>query len=277
MSESIGSSSGNVSPNLLSLQSPTLNITEASRDGVINVLFRLDPKIVDWVFNTFYDSYIENRGTEERPIINSVANSTYYECPICGQRKNKDASLLPQSFLSCSGTVKESHETAATIPLDWRPILKKAGLRYILGQVNSTLNTNIQTGNLSGSDQDAKKNMSLEGRLRYLAWYQSYSMVAVIVGYPSLYVADWVVKEKKLHQIFSMGFCTNFIIDMSNNILSAMTKGKNMATVSKVLETKVSTESNTHHNIEYDYPAGYAMAQKKSIGEKLGNIFGGSY
>lgn len=269
----VGEVGQNPNANMLSLQSPTLNITEASRDGLINVIFRQDPRITDWVVNTFYDSHIENKGSDEHPIIDVVSNSNLYECPVCHEQKNKDTSILAQSYMICSGTVEVPHKSISTTPVNWRPVLKKAGLRYVLGQVNSAINTNINTGNLSGSDHDIKQKITLEGRLRYLAWYQSYSMMAVIVGYPSLYVSDWIVNEKKLHQIFSMGFCTNFIIDMSNNILASMTKGKGMATVNKVLETKVSTESNTHHNIEYDYPAGYAMAQKKSLGERLGNIF----
>ncbi len=259
--------------NSLQLQSPTLNITEASREGLINVIFRLDPKIVDWVFNTFYDSHIENRGTEDKPILDGVANSNFYKCPICEDLKNKDSSLLAQSYMICSGTLEKPHKSTYTQPVDWRPILKKAGLRYVLGQVNSALNTNIATGNFAGSDNDIKQKVSLEGRLRYLAWYQSYSMLAVVVGFPSLYVSDWVVDKRQLHSIFSMGFCTNFIIDMSNNILATMTKGKGMATVSKVLETKVSTEAQTHHEIDYQYPQGFAIAQKKSLSDRLGNIF----
>ena len=259
-------------PNL-QLQSPTLNITEASREGLVNVIFRLDPKIVDYVFNTFYDSHIENRGTSENPIIDGIANSTYYECPTCHDRKNRDTAIIAQSYQMCSGKMENPHTPISTYPIDWRPILKKAGLRFILGQVNIGLNTNVSTGNLSGADGDVKNKITLEERLRYLAWFQSYSMLAVIVGYPSLYVSDWVVEQKKLHNIFSMGFCTNFIVDMSYNILSNMTKGKNMATVSKVLETKVSTEANTHHDIAYDYPQGFAMQQKKSLGQRLGDIF----
>ena len=263
--------SGQMNP--LTLQSPSLNITEASREGLVNVIFKLDPKIVDWVFNTFYDSHIENRGTEDKPIIDGVANSSYYECPVCHDIKNKDSSIIAQSYLVCNGISEKPHKTIGTFPIEWKPILKKAGLRFILGQVNSVLNTNIATGNLSGSDADAKQKITLEERLRYLAWYQSYSMIAVVVGFPSLYISDWVVEKRQMHSIFSMGFCTNFIIDMSNNILATMTKGKGMATVAKVLETKVSTEAQTHHEIDYQYPQGFAIAQKKSLGERLGNIF----
>lgn len=257
----------------LQLQSPTLNITEASREGLVNVIFKLDPKIIDYAFNTFYDSHIENRGTAENPILDGVANSTYYECPICYQRKNRDTALVSQAYQVCNGTIDEPHQAVSTYPIDWRPILKKAGLRFILGQINIALNANIATGNQSGSTGDEKNKTTLEERLRYLAWFQAYSALAVIVGYPSLYVSDWVITEKKLHHIFSMGFCTNFIIDMSVNIVSNLTKGKGMATVSKVLETKVSTEANTHHDIAYDYPQGLQYKQQKSIGQRFSDMF----
>lgn len=254
------------------IQSPTLNITEASREGLINVIFKLDPRILDWTFNTFGDSHIENHGTDENPKLVGVANSTIYECPVCHSKKDKDTSVMSQMYTTCSGTKESPHAIQTTVPVDWYPILKNAGLRYILGQINSAINTNIATGNLSGTTADMKNKMTFEERLRYLSWYQSYTMLCVIVGYPSLYISDWVINKKQLNSIFSMGFCTNFILTMSNNIMSSMTKGKGMATIGKVLETKVSTEAQTQHEIHYAYPESAALSQKKNMGDKLASL-----
>lgn len=263
------------SPSLpqIGLAGTSINISEGSREGVINVLFKRDPKIPDWLLNTFYDSHAIFSGSEENPRIDSVPNSTFYQCPTCKAKKSTETNLTKAGYLICNGTEKRPHKPSSTYPLEWKPILKKAGLYYLLGQVNSSLNTNIATANLSVSDLDLKRKLSLEDRMRYIAWFLSYSMIAVIAGqYPS-YVADWVIKENQLHVVFSVGFTTNFIVNMANNILANSTKGKGMAAAGRAMDTHVSTEAQTHHEIDYQYPQGALNYQRKSVGDKLGDIF----
>lgn len=261
------------SPPPIDMRSPSINITESSREGVINVMFHMDLKILDWLFNTFYDSHIETSGGSENQTIDAVPNATYYLCPVCKAHKNKEASVVKSGYLLCSGTKVKPHQSAYTTPMDWKPILKKTGLYYLLGQANSSLNANIATANLSVGEADLARKYSLEDRLSYISWYLSYSMIAVVVGQYHNYVADWVINEKKLHSVFSVGFCTNFIISMSNNIKANSTKGKGMAAAGKVMDTHISSEARTHHEIDYQYPAGYAMQQKQSIGDRMKDMF----
>ena len=259
-------------PNI-DMRSPSINISEASREGVINVMFQMDPKILDWIVNTFFDSHIELSGTTENPTIDVIPNASYYLCPVCNTQKSKDASYSKQMYVVCSGTKDSPHVLTPTHPVDWKPILKKTGLYYLLGQINSALNKNIATGNLTTGEVDIKRKWSLQDRMTYIAWYLSYSMLAVVAGQYRNYVAEWVIEQRKLHTIFSVGFCTNFIVNMSQNIVSNSTKAKGMSAASKVMDTHVSSEATTHHHLEYDYPAGATINRNKSVGERLGDIF----
>lgn len=259
------------SPNF-DIRSPTITINEGSREGVVNIMFHLDTKLLDWIANQFYSSHVEQTISGEHSKLEIIPNSTYYKCPKCGSIKSRDTSI-GKAYLSCSGTSERKHRAVSTAPQDFHPILKKEGLYYLLGNINSALNANIATGNVSAGESDLKKNMSLEDRLRYKAWYLAYSTLAVLVGQYNIYVSEDIIKNKKLASVFNIGFCTNFIISMADNIIANSTKGKNMAAASKVMDTKISTENTSSTRLDYQYPQSGFQQQKKGVGDRIADIF----
>lgn len=256
---------------VIDLRNPSISISEVNREGVVNAMFQRDPAITEWLVNQFFDSHIERNDSQG---IEIIPNANYYLCPMCNTMKSREASLIKSGYHNCSGTKESPHAPTYTSPQGWGPLLKTKGLYYLLGMANATLNTNIGTGNRANSEADEKRKMSLEDRMRYEGWYVAYSGIAVIVGQYNVYVADWILKEKKLHGVFSVGFVTNFIITMTNNIVSNATKGKGMAAAGKAMENKVSMDSTTHHDVQYSYPAMAGANQRKGIGENISNMFG---
>lgn len=252
---------------VMTSQSPSINIGDTNKESIIKVVFNLDPHVVDWILNTFYDSHLEALEEKQMPV--SVPNAEVYRCPKCNIDKKRELGPIKQ-YLFCSGTELSKHDKMYTVPVDWKPILSQAGLYYILGQVNASMNTNIATANFGKSENDVKNHASLEDRLKYNAFYLAFTMLSVIESGYKLYCSKWIDIEKKLHVVFSIGFDTNFLIHMTNNILSNFTKGKNMETLGKVLENKVSTETSATHHI--DSPLG-GQNKAKSTKEELAEMF----
>lgn len=256
---------------------PSININQGSREGVISKMFELDPKILNWVYNTFGDSHMEVDARSGETVV--VPNSTLFQCPTCKSIKNRQTSLTRSSYLMCYGSSdkskKERHEPTPTYPLNHRPILNDAGLNYLLGEIGATLNQNIGTANFSNTDTDTRNKISLEERLRYQAWYNSYTILSVIaISRHQEFVADWVLKARKLDKIFSVDFCTNCIINMTMNMAANSTKGKQMAAAGRVMDTRISTEAQTHASVDYQYPDGAAIAHQKSLSQRVNEALG---
>ena len=241
---------------------------------MVNVMFKIDPNVVDGIFNTFGDSHLVNEGTQENPDLYAIPNSSTYQCPTCKLIKSVDRSQT-KTYLRCNGKdEKTRHEEAFTNPVDFRPILKSPGIYYLLGQVRSSLNANIATANSSTSDSDTKKKITLEDRMKINAFSLASTGLAVIIGGYRTYCSDWIINEKKLHSVFSVGFQENYLINMTNNILSNLNKGKGMAAAGRAMDTKVDTTSHTSSEVVYPNQQSNRGSQQSTM-DKLSNMFGG--
>jgi hypothetical protein len=257
----------------IGVSSPSIMINQGSREGIIDVMFALDPKILDSAANTWYDSHMEDVGTVGNPKVEIIPNARDYKCPTCGAIKTREGNI-GKTYLTCSGTTIKGHKAIHTIPQGWRPILKNAGFYWILGQIKAALNTNISTGNISVGQVDIARKWGIQDRQNYLGWYLAYSTLAVLAGQYRTYVSDDIIKNKQLANVFNVGFCTNFIISFTNNIVANSSKGKNMASVGRALDTHVSTQSESSTRLVYDNPYGTTSRpqEKKSIGDRLGDM-----
>lgn len=232
------------------MQSPIINLSEMNKESIVKVMFGTDDRLVDWHLNDFYDSHLE-KSDKGDPLI--VPNANVYKCPKCGAIKRKDSSML-RAYTTCAGSKKRSHTSVYTQPIDWKNKLSRAGISFMLGQIGAAINANIGTANYGKSATDVKKNAEMEDRLMYGAYFVSCSILAILISEYKTYVADWVIKEKQLANIFSEPFCANFIVQMSYNILGNLSKGKGMEAIAKVLESRIRTETEAH--TYFDYPPG---------------------
>jgi|SRR5271157_118097 len=240
---------------------PIINIAEASREGITKVIFTLDPKIVDWIANSFYDSHLEMSGDKPLAIIPNVSA---YQCPMCKQIIDRE-NAPGNTYLVCNGTKETPHTQAQTIPLNWHRILNQAGLYYLLGQVNAALNTNISTANFGTTTQDAKSNATLDDRLKDNAFGLSLSMLSTIIENAEMYITPDA--RTKLNIIFSASFDLNFFLNMTNNILANFTKGKRMEMLNNVLENRIRTETEAHHYL--DQSSQFQTQENKSLKNRL--------
>lgn len=255
----------------LDIKAPNISINQADRAGMVNVMFKLDPNVLDWIFNTFGDSHLVNEGTQELPDLKAIPNSSLYRCPTCHINKSVDMGVM-KNYLKCSGKDEASrHAEVYTVPIDHKPILKSPGIYLLLGQVRGTHNANIATANSSASEADTKQKITLEDRMKKVAFGVAFTTLAVLVGNYKTYCSDWIIQEKKLHSVFSVGFCENFLIQFTMNIQANYNKGKNMAAAGRAMDTKTEVTQRTYSDVQYpNSPQG--KSQNPSMREQLSDM-----
>lgn len=99
------SSNGNTPLKIAEPGVPIINITEATREGITKVIFTLDPKIIDWIANSFYDSHLEMSGDKPLAIIPNVSA---YQCPKCQQIIDRE-NAPGNTYLVCNGKIGRAH------------------------------------------------------------------------------------------------------------------------------------------------------------------------
>ena len=251
-----------------SISSPSISLDQLSRQSIVEVIFSLDVNVVNWIGSTFYDSHtskLENGNTV------LVPNSEFYKCPKCNAVKSANTDIV-KLYAECNGDGKKPHERTPTEPLNWRPLLTKAGINYTLGEIYAFVNANIQTGNFGKSENDVKKKAQMEDRLLGTAFDKSLYVMASILDDKTRCIASWLLVDggKELPKVFNIGFLTATLINMTYNNLASLTKGRDMSAVSKILESRSHIEQEIRNVSERQETQ--QEIQKKGWGI-LGNIF----
>ncbi len=231
----------------------SLTTTNENKQGIINVIFTLDPSELEWIANTWWDGKIE---TDAEGHSRMIPNVTYYRCPyiytkkatkgtktdtVCGNLKSMTDDPL---YTECRGKPHHPHESTQTDPYNWHPLCSEKGMLYLLGQLKANINPNIQTANFGKSSQDVKVKADLEDKLINTATDMGKSIVISLLA-DQRNLAPWLLADPtygKLPEVFSISFLTNQMTETSMNILASYTKGKNMEAVAKVLENRIRTE-----------------------------------
>jgi len=217
----------------------SLTTSPSERQGIIEVLFSLDDTLIESLANTFWDGRLDvDPETGSKKI---MPNSEYYKCPLCGSVKNiyKD-----RNYRFCEGTPDHKHQFTFTDPVDWYPLASRTGLSFIFGQLQANINSNIQTGNYGKSTNDVAESASLDQRIINAATNVAISIVGGFLSNINNY-ADWIIQDpdlKLLPQVFNVPFLTSIMTSMAMNILAAYSKGKNMAAVEKMMESRAVIE-----------------------------------
>ncbi len=235
-SETPGRQNNNVGQNNTSTSIAVDNGSE-NRLGIINVMFYLDPNILNWAAGTFYDGKIVTTDDNKQII---VPNSERYTCNICHSTK----SVNDWDYSVCKGTPEKPHPPTYRTPIDWHPLTSRTGITCLLSQLQIGMNSNIQTGNFSKNLNDIKGKADLDTRLTNLATNQAISGIGAVLSNPKNY-ADWLLQDKTyalLPEVFNIPFLENVMTGLAINLLASLSKGKNMEAVSKVLENRAHIE-----------------------------------
>lgn len=247
----------------------SLASSSSERQGIIEVLFSLDDGLIESLANTFWDgrldSDLENGSKKIMP------NSEYYKCPVCGSVKNiyKD-----RNYRFCEGTPEHRHEFKFTEPVDWHPLASRTGLSFIFGQLQANINSNIQTGNYGKSTNDVSASASLDQRLINSATNVAISIVGGFLSNINNY-ADWLLQDPYLSllpQVFNVPFLTSVMTSTAMNILAAYSKGKNMAAVEKMMETRAVIEQR-QTNVSERSEMAHTESAHNSLFGSIGSIF----
>lgn len=222
----------------------SFSIQDSKPEGIIQVLFKLDPAILDGIARRFYDSHIE----VENNVPKLVPNAHIYKCPICGAEYDRE---LTQNYSVCTGTQAKPHKRVNTIPKDWNPPLTQKGINFLLSVIETDLSSNLSTGNYGDAApvtrvSDAKEKLQIEKMLRRVAWAMASYHLFALLGNKEFLSPNLNVKE-----FFSYSFCSNYIISMSMNIYSTLSKGKNMEAIEKLTSNRVVMEARNMNEMGY--------------------------
>jgi len=247
----------------------SLASSPSEKQGIIEVLFSLDDSLIESLANTFWDGRLDS--DPETGSKKIMPNSEYYKCPVCGSVKNiyKD-----RNYRFCEGMPEHKHEFTFTEPVDWHPLASRTGLSFIFGQLQANINSNIQTGNYGKSTNDVSASASLDQRLINAATNVSISIVGGFLSNINNY-ADWLVQDpdlKRLPQVFNVPFLTSVMTSMAMNILAAYSKGKNMAAVEKMMETRAVIEQR-QTNVSERSEMAHTESAHNSLFGSIGSIF----
>jgi hypothetical protein len=234
--ETLGRKNDNVGQNNTST-SIAVDSGSENRLGIINVMFYLDPNILNWAAGTFYDGKIVTTDDKKQII---VPNSERYTCNICNDTKT----INDWDYATCRGTKENPHPPNYRTPVDWHPLTSRTGITCLLSQLQIGMNSNIQTGNFSKNLNDIKGKADLDTRLTNLATNQAVSGIGAVLSNPKNY-AEWLLTDKtysRLPEVFNIPFLENVMTGLAINLLASLSKGKNMEAVSKVLENRAHIE-----------------------------------
>ncbi|MEM3846347.1 MAG: hypothetical protein QXU98_11690 [Candidatus Parvarchaeota archaeon] len=250
----------------ISLSSPFANtisnitFDQSNKTGIIDVLFQMPPELINWVASVFYDSHLSGNTL--------FPNVDFYQCPVCKAIKPTATGAI-QLYGICKGTKDNPHPPTTTIPMDWRPICSKKGITYLLGEINSLINSNISTANFQTSENDVKKNATIEDNMLLVAFDKAQYVLASIIDNRTEYLADWLLKdEKTLLKTFNMNFIASVLVSMTKNIQAAMSKGKSMAAVKSVVENRARVEQEITNKTE-------RQEATQQISQSNGGLFSG--
>ncbi|MEM3846240.1 MAG: hypothetical protein QXS81_05025 [Candidatus Micrarchaeaceae archaeon] len=233
---------------------------QSNRTGIIDVLFQMPPELINWIASVFYDSHLTGNTL--------FPNVDFYECPTCKAIKPTATGAI-QLYGVCKGTKDNPHPPTTTIPMDWRPITSKKGITYLLGEINSLVNSNISTANFQTSESDVKKNASIEDNMLLVAFDKAQYVMASMIDNRTEYLADWLLKdEKTLLKTFNMNFIASVLVSMTKNIQAAMSKGKSMAAVKSVVENRARVEQEITNKTE-------RQEATQQISQSNGGLFSG--
>jgi len=226
-----------------------ISISNDNREGITRVLFQLDPNLLDSIARKFYDSHIEL--VDGKPSIRP--NSRFYVCPICGAIYDKE---LYAGYNMCTGKAAHEHDPTITNPKDWNPPLTDAGFNFLLASSESALSSNLATGNYGEtSTQDvrsAKEKMRLEKGLMSNAHKMASFMINSLIGNFPRYVNKEIYAEgNRISNFFSYSFDYSFIMEMSRNIYSVLSKGKNLEAVKEIASNRLVYEESNVHEMGY--------------------------
>ena len=242
-----------------------ITINNESRESITNVLFQLDPELLDSIARTFYDSHIEVENG--RPQI--VANARIYKCPVCGERYDKN---LYAFYAICEGTPEHKHERVATEPEDWHPMLTATGFNFIIGAIKWSVNSNLATGNYGEMRvrdvRSAKEKLNLEKQLLSNAHKMACFMINTLLGNIKLYInPEYYTAPRKISNLFTYSFVYEFVLGMSRNIYSVLSKGKGLEAVNAIATNRLVYEEHAQH--EQGYTSSRKEEERKSFFDKL--------
>jgi len=249
------------------LQQISIEPDKAQRQGIIDVVFNLDPNVMNWLANTFWDGKLS---TKRDGMTVMVPNSEYYICPTCHSTKST-ALNIPSLYQECRGSKENPHPVTVTVPLDWHPIGSRTGVSFLVGQLHANINPNIQTGNYGKSTTDVVNKADLDSKFTKMAVKTAEAIVASFLSNANNF-APGLLEDKsyeRLPQVFNVAFLTTIITEVAINLLASYTKGKNMAAVAKILETRAHIEQEIMNRSE-------RSATEEAIsrsGNALGNLF----
>lgn len=225
-------------PRNLSNTSISLDNHGDSRQGIITVMFGLPDELAAWVANTWWDGKIEMNEDKKRVMI---PNAEYYKCPVCKETYSASSSPL---YSECRGTKDKPHKKRITIPVDWHPLCSRTGISFLLGQLQANINPNIQTGNFGKNMLDVENKVDQDSRFLRMSVKTGIAIIGSLLSNKDNY-APWLLDDKtyqRLPQVFSIPFLTSVMTETGMNIYSSYTKGKGLAAVGKVLDTRAHIE-----------------------------------
>lgn len=218
----------------------SINSDKESRQGIIDIVFTMDPNIMNWIASSFWDGKIQ-KDEENRNIM--IPNAEYYRCSICNNQKPAVLNI-PLLYRECQGTQESPHQRCSTIPIEWHPILSRTGVSFLIGQLHANINPNIQTGNFGKNSNDVKNNADLDAKFLRISVKTAEAIVASLLANPDNYASEMLDDKSYaiLPRVFNVPFLTTIIIEIAMNLYASYTKGKNMAAVSKILENRAYIE-----------------------------------
>lgn len=256
--------------------SPNISIGAQDKNSIVQIVFRVDPNILEWAVKTMADSHVE---MDKNGGAHIVPNTDVFRCPYikygaegkveweCGRVKMRSPMLPPQAYLICVGDGKDkTHPATSTEPQGHHPILTTLGQEYLIGSLEGFLNTNFSSANFASSDSDVTNKLSLDMRLRLMGWADGVETLAAIIGNPSYTTQE---TKDRLIEVFTTPFMTKFITTLGWNIYSNASKGKGASAVNTVATNRVAVEATANTAMSYAYPDSVGAAQKKGLMSQL--------
>lgn len=221
-----------------------------NRQGIIEVVFALDPSVMSWIANTFWDGKIYKNKDGKSTM---VPNSEYYRCPICQAIKSA-ASNIVALYQECRGTKDHPHEPHLTDPIDWHPIGSRTGVSFLCGQLVANINPNVQTGNYGKNSMDITNKADLDSRFMKLATKHAEGITAGFLSNKDNFAAELMADKSyvMLPQVFNVPFLTTMITNLAINLSASFTKAKGMEAVAKIVENRAHIEQEIMNRSERD-------------------------